>query len=163
MHRRDILRGAGAAALASTLPLGARAANSLPLAAPVHVGSVGLRTRDAEALSRWYGDPARPQPSRTGLSAPVPVPGEGRPAYPRRLGPGSRDSRAAPRPDGNRRGPARSPLDPDHKPAAGCSLTRRDRRTDIRRCHPRSPGPQCPSPRARRTVIAPLERHHRNR
>lgn len=28
MHRRDILRGAGAAALASTLPLGARTVSS---------------------------------------------------------------------------------------------------------------------------------------
>lgn len=54
MRRRDIIKGVGAAALASTLPIRAQAANSLPLAAPIHVGSVGLWTRDAGALARWY-------------------------------------------------------------------------------------------------------------
>lgn len=56
MHRRAVITGAGAAALVSTLPGGARAANSLPLAAPLHVGTVGLKTRDAEALARWYAE-----------------------------------------------------------------------------------------------------------
>ncbi|MGI3164813.1 VOC family protein [Pseudooceanicola sp. 200-1SW] len=54
MRRRSLLTGAGAAALASTLPGGALAGNSLPLQAPVHVGTVGLRSRDAEALAAWY-------------------------------------------------------------------------------------------------------------
>ena len=54
MRRREMLTGAGAAALASTLPRGASAANSLPVEAPVHVGTVGLRSRDAEALAAWY-------------------------------------------------------------------------------------------------------------
>ncbi len=56
MRRRSLLKGAGAAALVSTLPRVGVAANSLPFEAPVHVGSVGLRTRDAEALSAWYRD-----------------------------------------------------------------------------------------------------------
>mgnify|MGYP000200377646 CR=1 FL=1 len=54
MHRRSLLKGAGAAALASTLPMPAAASNSLPLQAPIHVGQVGLRVRDAEALAGWY-------------------------------------------------------------------------------------------------------------
>ncbi|MCA0922851.1 VOC family protein [Pseudooceanicola nanhaiensis] len=49
-----MLKGVGAMALASTLPQAVRAANSLPVQAPVHVGAVGLRTRDAEALAAWY-------------------------------------------------------------------------------------------------------------
>ncbi|MBT9384403.1 VOC family protein [Pseudooceanicola sp. CBS1P-1] len=54
MQRRTLLAGAGAVALASALPQGAAAANSLPMAAPVHVGTVGLRARNAEVLARWY-------------------------------------------------------------------------------------------------------------
>ena len=54
MNRRHVITGVGASALASSIPLSARAANSLPLSAPVPVNSVGLRTRDAETLSRWY-------------------------------------------------------------------------------------------------------------
>ena len=54
MHRRSLLKGAGASALASTLPMPAAASNSLPLQAPIHVGQVGLRVRDAEALAGWY-------------------------------------------------------------------------------------------------------------
>jgi len=49
-----LIKGAGAAALASALPQQVLANNSLPLSAPIHVGAVGLRTRDAEALSKWY-------------------------------------------------------------------------------------------------------------
>lgn len=56
MHRRQVITGAGAAALASTFPLGAQAANSLPAAAPLHVGTVGLRVRDAEVMARWYAE-----------------------------------------------------------------------------------------------------------
>ncbi|WP_040545611.1 VOC family protein [Salipiger bermudensis] len=54
MDRRTLLTGAGAAALASTLPGLAAAANSLPLSAPVRAGRVTLRCRDAEALAAWY-------------------------------------------------------------------------------------------------------------
>ncbi|WP_375691484.1 VOC family protein [Pseudooceanicola sp. LIPI14-2-Ac024] len=54
MRRREVIKGVGAAALTPVLAGGAAAANSLPLEAPVHVGAVGLRTRDAEALSAWY-------------------------------------------------------------------------------------------------------------
>lgn len=54
MQRRELLKGAGAVALASAVPQWAAAANGLPVAAPVHVGTVGLRTRDAEALAAWY-------------------------------------------------------------------------------------------------------------
>ncbi|WP_407495628.1 VOC family protein [Pseudooceanicola sp. MF1-13] len=54
MNRRDILKGAGATALASTLPGLATASNSLPLDAPIHVGTVGLRVQNAEAMSLWY-------------------------------------------------------------------------------------------------------------
>ncbi|MCA0043331.1 VOC family protein [Celeribacter litoreus] len=54
MKRRTLLKGAGAAAFASTLPLVAHAANALPHSAPIHVGAVGLKAQDAEALSAWY-------------------------------------------------------------------------------------------------------------
>lgn len=54
MDRRTLIKGASAAALVSTLPRAAMANNSLPFSAPIHVGSVGLRARDAEALSTWY-------------------------------------------------------------------------------------------------------------
>ncbi|WP_238366321.1 VOC family protein [Mesobacterium pallidum] len=56
MQRRDVILGAGAAALASSLPGLAAAGNALPLSAPIHVGQVGLRTRDAEALAAWYAE-----------------------------------------------------------------------------------------------------------
>lgn len=54
MQRRGFLARGGAAALATALPVTGRAANTLPLSAPVHVGSVGLRTLDAERLAQWY-------------------------------------------------------------------------------------------------------------
>lgn len=54
MRRRDFITGAGATALVSTLPMRTAAADGLPQSAPVFVSSVGLRTRDAEALARWY-------------------------------------------------------------------------------------------------------------
>ncbi|MBY6090901.1 VOC family protein [Maritimibacter alkaliphilus] len=54
MDRRTLLGSLGAAALAGSLPRAAQAANSLPVEAPIHVGHVGLRVRDAEALSTWY-------------------------------------------------------------------------------------------------------------
>lgn len=54
MHRRDFLTGAATAALTPALPHAAQAANALPMAAPIHVGTVGLRTRDAETLAAWY-------------------------------------------------------------------------------------------------------------
>ncbi|MEC7760975.1 MAG: VOC family protein [Pseudomonadota bacterium] len=54
MDRRTLLKGAGAMALAAPMPTLATAQNALPLAAPIHVGNVGLRTRDAEAMAEWY-------------------------------------------------------------------------------------------------------------
>lgn len=62
MHRRSLLSGAAAsAALAAALPRAAAAetgpraaAAGLPLSAPIHVGAVGLRAQDAEALAAWY-------------------------------------------------------------------------------------------------------------
>jgi len=56
MQRRSLLKGAGALALAATLPGAAQAANALPMSAPIHVGTVGLRVRDADTVSRWYQD-----------------------------------------------------------------------------------------------------------
>lgn len=57
MERRQFLAAAGAAVL---LPVPKALAddmtdpNTLPRQAPVHVGTVGLRTRDAEALAAYY-------------------------------------------------------------------------------------------------------------
>ena len=54
IKRRGLLKGAGAMALAAGLPGAAQAGNALPMSAPVHVGTVGLKVRDAENVSRWY-------------------------------------------------------------------------------------------------------------
>lgn len=54
MQRRALITGLAAAALLPQAPRRLLAANSLPMQAPVHVRQVGLRARDAEALSAWY-------------------------------------------------------------------------------------------------------------
>ncbi|WP_407493108.1 VOC family protein [Pseudooceanicola sp. MF1-13] len=54
IHRRSLIKGAGAAMLTAGLAGTARAGNPLPMSAPIHVGTVGLKVRDAEAVSQWY-------------------------------------------------------------------------------------------------------------
>ncbi len=59
---------------------------------------------------------SRTGPWRRTLSTPVPIPRESGLAHTGRLGSGSSDRRSATGPHGNRRGPPRARLDPDHQP-----------------------------------------------
>ena len=88
------------------------------------------------------------------FATPVPHAGQGRPADPRRLGPGPAHRRPAARSDGDRRGPLRPRLDAHHQPAAGRHVARGHRRAHLRRRHPRSHRPQRLPPRARRALDA---------
>ncbi len=56
MKRRNFLASVGAAGAASltTGPAAASGANTLPAAAPLSIGAVGLRVQEAETLARWY-------------------------------------------------------------------------------------------------------------
>ena len=60
------------------------------------------------------------------------------------------DRRAAARPAGDPRRPARPRLDHRHQPAPGRTLARDDRQPDRRRRHPRPPRPQRPPPQPQR-------------